>query len=139
MSLAPIHFAYLATITFSSVQMLLYAGIPVITEQTGVSAASFIASISLGSLIFAIASPYWAARSDSMGRKRTLSIGLLGLLISFSLIALIMVLPDMFSPPLKTALVYLAESSMHFLRRRQFPSLRPGKLISAKLMIASRC
>lgn len=108
MSLAPIQFAYLSTITFSSVQMLLYAGIPVITETTGVSAASFIASISLGSLIFAIASPYWAARSDSLGRKRTLSIGLLGLLISFSLIALIMILPDMFSSNIKTALVYLS-------------------------------
>ena len=48
-----IYIAYLNTLTFACVQMVLYTTIPYIAEQTGVLTANIIAAISAGSFIFA--------------------------------------------------------------------------------------
>lgn len=79
--------AYLNTLTFSCVQMILYTTIPYIAEQTGVATSNIIGAISVGSLFFAICSPYWATKSDSLGRKKVLSIGMLGMGLSFILLS----------------------------------------------------
>ena len=65
--------AYLNSLTFSCVQMILYTTIPYIAEKTGVVTANIIAAISVGSLIFSVMGPFWANKSDTFGRKKVLS------------------------------------------------------------------
>lgn len=97
--------AYLNTASFSAVQMLFYTSIPSLTEQTGVSAATVIGSISVGSLIFAITGPYWAAKSDELGRRPILGLGSFGLFLSFSLISLVFLFSNELPLWAKTSLI----------------------------------
>ncbi|WP_157765629.1 MFS transporter [Halobacteriovorax marinus] len=98
--------AYLNTLTFSCVQMILYTTIPYIAEQTGVVTANIIGAISIGSLIFSFMGPFWAARSDSLGRKRVLSFGMLGMSLSFILLASLFIFNDTLSLSIKIAMVF---------------------------------
>lgn len=100
--------AYLNTLTFSCVQMILYTTIPYISEQTGVATATIIAAISVGSLLFAGFSPYWATRSDALGRKKVLSFGMLGMGLSFILLSSLFIFNDILPLSAKIAIVFLA-------------------------------
>ncbi len=100
--------AYLNTFTFSCVQMILYTTIPYITDVTGVETSNIIAAISVGSLIFAFMGPFWAARSDTLGRQRVLSFGMFGLMLSFTCLALIFLFNTQLSLLLKTTLVFIS-------------------------------
>lgn len=105
---AQLAIAYLNTLTFSCVQMILYTTIPYISEQTGVATATIIAAISVGSLLFAGFSPYWATRSDALGRKKVLSFGMLGMGLSFILLSSLFIFNDTLSLSAKIAIVFLA-------------------------------
>lgn len=100
--------AYLNTLTFSCVQMILYTTIPYIAEQTGVATSNIIGAISVGSLFFAICSPYWATKSDSLGRKRVLSIGMLGMGLSFILLSSLFLFNHSLSLTTKIVMVFAA-------------------------------
>ena len=98
--------AYLNTLTFSCVQMILYTTIPYIAETTGVVTSNIIAAISIGSLIFSFMGPFWAARSDKLGRKRVLSFGMLGMSISFILITSLFIFNSSIPLSIKIAMVF---------------------------------
>ncbi|GEM_PF-2270908 len=98
--------AYLNTLTFSCVQMILYTTIPYIAEKTGVVTANIIGAISVGSLIFSFMGPFWAAKSDKLGRKRVLSFGMLGMTISFVLMALLFIFNTTTPLSVKIAMVF---------------------------------
>ena len=100
--------AYLNTLTFSCIQILLYTTIPYISEQTTVTTASIIGSISVGSFIFAFMGPFWASKSDTWGRKRVLSFGMIGMGLSFLCLSSLFVFNDVFSIQIKIAIVYLS-------------------------------
>ena len=104
----PIYIAYLNTFTFSCIQMVLYTTIPYISEQTGVLTANIIAAIGIGSFIFSFMGPFWAAKSDKLGRKRVLSFGMFGMALSFTLLALIFIFNDELSLTLKVSLIYMS-------------------------------
>ncbi len=100
--------AYLNTLTFSCVQMILYTTIPYIAEQTGVATSNIIAAISIGSLFFAVCSPYWATKSDRLGRKRVLSIGMFGMGLSFILLSSLFLFNQSLSVTVKVVMVFAA-------------------------------
>ncbi len=100
--------AYLNTLTFSCVQMILYTTIPYIAEQTGVATSNIIGAISVGSLFFAICSPYWATKSDALGRKRVLSIGMFGMGLSFILLSSLFLFNHSLSLTTKIVMVFAA-------------------------------
>ncbi|WP_413557628.1 MFS transporter [Bdellovibrio sp. HCB209] len=74
--------ANLNTITFSALQILLFTLLPYLAETMHVSLASVVATFSAGSFLFLWSSPYWAAKSDKVGRQPILLAGLLGLAVS---------------------------------------------------------
>jgi len=85
--------------------MVLYTTIPYIAEKTGVSTASIIGAISIGSFFFAGFSPFWSSKSDSVGRKTILSIGMGGMVLSFLAISLMFIGNDSFPLWFKTGLI----------------------------------
>lgn len=100
--------AYLNTLTFSCIQMVLYTTIPYISEETGVATSSIIGAISVGSLIFSFMGPFWAARSDHWGRKRVLSLGMFGMFLSFLFFTLLFIFNETLPLQLKVAMVFAA-------------------------------
>ena len=71
--------------------MVLYTTIPYIAEETGVVTSNIIAAIGVGSFIFSFMGPFWATKSDRLGRKRVLSFGMFGMALSFMLLASIFI------------------------------------------------
>lgn len=100
--------AYLNTLTFSCVQILLYTTIPYIAEKTSLQTATIIGSISVGSLVFAFMGPYWASRSDTLGRKKVLSFGMFGMGLSFILLSSLFIFNQELSLTMKIIIVYLS-------------------------------
>ncbi|MBO9665245.1 MAG: MFS transporter [Bdellovibrio sp.] len=74
--------ANLNTITFSALQILLFTLLPYLAEEMHVSLSSVVMIFSVGSFLFLWSSPYWAAKSDKVGRQPVLIWGLLGLSVS---------------------------------------------------------
>lgn len=103
-----IYIAYLNTFTFSCIQMVLYTTIPYITEKTGVTTANIIMAISVGSLIFSFMGPFWAAKSDKIGRKRVLSFGMFGMMLSFALLSSLFLFNDALPLMVKIGFVFLS-------------------------------
>lgn len=101
----PLLFAYACTLSFSCVQMVLYTTIPYIAEKTGVATASIIGAISIGSFFFSGFSPFWSSKSDSSGRKKILSIGMGGMVLSFIAISMMFIGNDTFPIWFKTGLI----------------------------------
>lgn len=104
----PLYLAYLNTLTFSCIQMVLYTTIPYIAEETGVATASIIGAISVGSFIFSFMGPFWAAKSDSMGRKKVLGLGMFGMFLSFLFFTLLFIFNEGLSLQLKVVMVFAA-------------------------------
>lgn len=100
--------AYLNTLTFSCVQILLYTTIPYIAEQTSLQTATIIGSISVGSFIFAFMGPFWATKSDTWGRKRVLSFGMLGMFFSFLLLSSLFFFNKELSLSAKVAIIFIS-------------------------------
>ncbi len=100
--------AYLNTLTFACIQMVLYTTIPYIAEKTGVVTANIIGAISVGSFIFMFMGPYWAAKSDILGRKKVLGFGMLGMAISFAFLASLFILNDYLPLWVKISFVFLS-------------------------------
>lgn len=100
--------AYLNTLTFSCVQILLYTTIPYIAEQTSLQTATIIGSISVGSFIFAFMGPFWASNSDNWGRKRVLSFGMLGMFFSFLLLCSLFIFNKELSLSAKIAIIFIS-------------------------------
>ena len=98
--------AYLNTMTFSCVQILLYTTIPYIADTTLLQTATIIGSISVGSFIFAGMGPFWAAKSDTWGRKRVLSLGMLGMGFSFLLLSALFLFNQELSMTMKISMIY---------------------------------
>lgn len=101
-----IYLAYLNTFTFSCIQMVLYTTIPYIAEKTGVVTSNIIAAIGIGSLIFSFMGPFWAAKSDKIGRKRVLSYGMFGMALSFTLLSLLFIFNDSLPLWIKISFVF---------------------------------
>lgn len=99
--------AYLNTMTFSIVQILLYTTIPYISEKTSLHTATIIGAISVGSFIFAFMGPFWASKSDTWGRKRVLSFGMLGMFFSFMLLCSLFLFNDQLSMTAKIVIMFL--------------------------------
>ena len=106
--MSQISIAYLNTLTFACIQMVLYTTIPYISETTGVSTANIIAAISVGSFLFTFMGPYWATKSDSLGRKKVLGIGMLGMTFSFALLAAIFIFNSTLPINVKIGFVFLS-------------------------------
>lgn len=104
----PIYLAYLNTFTFSCIQMVLYTTIPYITQETGVATSNIVAAISVGSLVFTFMGPFWAAKSDKIGRKRVLSFGMFGMMISFALLSSLFLFNSSLSMTFKVLFVFLS-------------------------------
>lgn len=100
--------AYLNTLTFSCVQILLYITIPYIVDKTHISMANIMAAISVGSLIFAFMGPFWATKSDTWGRKKIISIGMFGMGLSFLCLSSIFIFNDHLSLMGKIVLIFLS-------------------------------
>lgn len=100
--------AYLNTLTFSCVQILLYITIPYIVDKTHISLANIMAAISVGSLIFAFMGPFWATKSDTWGRKKIISMGMFGMGLSFFCLSSIFIFNDSLTLTLKIALIFLS-------------------------------
>ena len=103
-----VYLAYLNSLTFSSIQMVLYTTIPYIAEKTGVTTANIIGAISVGSLIFSFMGPFWANKSDTFGRSKALSVGMLGMTFSFLLFSALFIFSSSISMPFKIAMVFAA-------------------------------
>ncbi|MCO4754446.1 MAG: MFS transporter, partial [Bacteriovoracaceae bacterium] len=101
-----IYLAYLNTFTFSCIQMVLYTTIPYIAEQTGVVTSTIILAISVGSFLFAGMGPFWAAKSDRLGRKRVLSFGMFGMMLSFALISSLFIFNEQIPLAIKVVMVF---------------------------------
>ena len=110
-----IYLAYLNTFTFSCIQMVLYTTIPYIAEKTAVETASIIGAIGVGSFIFSFMGPFWAAKSDRLGRKKVLSFGMLGMSLSFALLSAIFIFNDTLSVTVKLSFVFLSRILYGFL------------------------
>ena len=100
--------AYLNTLTFSCVQILLYTTIPYIAEQTSLQTATIIGAISVGSFIFAFMGPFWASNSGTWGRKRVLSFGMLGMFFSFLLLCSLFIFNKELSLTHKIIIIFLS-------------------------------
>lgn len=107
--------AYLNTMTFSIVQILLYTTIPYISEKTSLHTATIIGAISVGSFIFAFMGPFWASKSDTWGRKRVLSFGMLGMFFSFLLLCSLFIFNEQLSLTAKVAIMFLCRIVYGFL------------------------
>lgn len=101
-----LYLAYLNVLTFSCIQMVLYTTIPYIAEETGVVTSNIIAAISVGSLIFSFMGPFWATRSDKLGRKKVLSLGMFGMFLSFLFLTSLFVFNEHFSLMFKIIMVF---------------------------------
>lgn len=107
--------AYLNTFTFSCIQMVLYTTIPYIAEKTHVETSNIIAAIGVGSLIFSFMGPFWAAKSDTIGRKRVLSFGMFGMALSFLLLCLLFIFRNEFELWVKISFVFASRIIYGFL------------------------
>lgn len=107
-STSALNLAYACTLSFSCVQMILYTTIPYIAEHTQVATSSIIGAISVGSLFFALFGPFWAARSDTLGRKKILAVGMTGMTLSFSAISLVFIFNETLPLWAKTSLIVMA-------------------------------
>lgn len=81
--------AGLNAFTFSVAQALLVVLYPFIAERLSLDIAAVIAYFTFGSFLFIFGSPYWASKSDQLGRSKVLSIGTIGLLVSFTILILL--------------------------------------------------
>lgn len=98
--------AYMNTLTFSVVQTILYTTIPYISEKTSLQTASILGAISAGSFIFAFMGPFWSSNSDNWGRKRVISIGMLGMFFSFVLLCALFLFNNQLSMAAKIAIIF---------------------------------
>jgi hypothetical protein len=74
--------ASVSAFLFGGVQISLVALYPYIAERTNLGLAVVVACFSLGGLLFLWGSPFWAAKSDELGRERVLALGAAGLAAS---------------------------------------------------------
>ncbi|CAE79455.1 MFS transporter [Bdellovibrio bacteriovorus] len=84
---------HLNTTTFSAIQMMTFTLIPFIAEKATLSLSSVVLSFSVGSFLFLWSSPFWASRSDSWGRMKVLSVGMLGLFLSTGILTAVLMAP----------------------------------------------
>lgn len=92
----------LNTLTFASTQILLFTLLPILSEKLSVSLSVIIGCFSLGSFLFLWGAPFWSSKSDKIGRDQVMSIGLLGLAVSFFM----MVVLVYFSIPLGATITF---------------------------------
>lgn len=76
----------LSNTTFGLVQFLIIALYPAIASATDINVSQLILAFTLGSLLFIWSAPFWAKKSDELGRQKILRVGLVGLTISFAFI-----------------------------------------------------
>ena len=72
-----------ANACFGIVQFLVISIYPLLARNLNLDLATIILSFTLGSLCFVFSSPFWATKSDVIGRQRVISLGLVGLALSF--------------------------------------------------------
>ena len=123
-----LYLTYLTSLTFSSVQMVLYTTIPYISDTTGVLTSNIIGAIGIGSLIFSMMGPFWATRSDKLGRARVLRIGILGMIISFGLLSSLFIFNGPLSVSSKTWMVYLSRILYGLLASAVIPVIQAWQL-----------
>ena len=128
------YLAYINSLSFAMIQMVLYTTIPYISEKTGVETYHIVGAISIGSFIFAFMAPFWASKSDQLGRKKVLSINVLGLCLSFSFLSLIFIFNHNLPIMVKVIMVYMARIIYGFLCAGMIPVSQAWQLdMSPKL------
>ncbi len=85
------------TLVFASTQILLFTLLPYFAENFFLPLPWIVASFTMGSALFLWGSPFWTAKSDTLGRQKIMNIGLLGLMVSFALIVALIFLAKNFS------------------------------------------
>ena len=100
---SPSKLGFLSTLSFGLAQFSVIALYPAIIHATDLSAAQVIAAFTIGSLGFIFGGPFWGKRSDQVGRLPILSIGLLGLSLSFA--SLLLITEIEFTPTISFALL----------------------------------
>jgi MFS family permease len=96
----------LSVSTFSCVQIILFALIPVLSESLMISYEKIIGSLALGSALFIFGSPYWSARSEKIGKLKVLRIGIIALAVSL----ILLIVPLMVSLDSDSSLILLTLS-----------------------------
>lgn len=76
-------------LTFASTQILLFTLFPYFSETLKISFSILVGSFSLGTALFLWGAPFWSSKISQYGEYKVMTVGLLGLTISFSLLALI--------------------------------------------------
>lgn len=82
----PAFLGLLSNTTFGLVQFLVIALYPAIANASDIKISQLILGFTIGSLLFIWSAPYWAKKSDELGRQKILRVGLIGLTISFAFI-----------------------------------------------------
>lgn len=82
---------------FVSTQILLFTLFPVLSERQSLSLTFIAGSFSLGTFLFLWGAPFWSHQSDKIGKEAVMSVGLLGLALSFGLIVSLLALPQYFT------------------------------------------
>lgn len=80
----------LNTLTFASTQILLFTLFPIFAEKFNLPLSTIIASFTLGTILFLWGSSFWSAKSETIGREKAMTYGMLGLFMSFSTLAFLM-------------------------------------------------
>lgn len=80
-------FLSLSVLTFSATQLLLFTLFPFLAETLSLPLADIVLYFTLGTTLFLFGSPFWTDQSDSRGRRNVIRIGLVGLAVSFGIVA----------------------------------------------------
>ncbi|MCO5143998.1 MAG: MFS transporter [Oligoflexia bacterium] len=85
----PQFIAFLNAAIFSGAQIAFVVLYPILSHNLAIPMPLLLTGFGVGSFLFLFSSPFWARKSDQLGREKVLQIGLTALLLSFSLIALL--------------------------------------------------
>lgn len=113
-------------------QSVLFAILPPISRKLGISPFQVTSIFAVSALIWVFSSPYWGERSDRVGRKPIMLMGLIAFAVSFGSFASVMLLglnkliPVMFVYPLM------------IFTRSIYGSLGSGTFVSAEAYVADR-
>jgi MFS family permease len=113
-------------------QSILYAILPPISRQLGLSEVQVTAIFAVSAAIWVFSSPFWGRRSDLMGRKPVMLLGLLAFAVSFGSFATVMLGGlDKWIP---LVLVY----PLMIFTRSIYGTLGSGTFVAAEAYVADR-
>lgn len=85
----PAKLGSLGAFTFGFLQALTLSLYPALAQALKIDVSLIVGIFAFGSVFFLVAPQYWGRRSDGLGRARVIGINLMGLGISFALVAML--------------------------------------------------